>query len=194
MSRTSNDYKPILVAMMSYWDDTHYTHETTFSQERLLALTPADILRWLNFKTFGEEIPSLDTNPTSACCNSILHWKKAISSFMPNGLGTWNCANNSRNPTRSQELNDLVACVRKKETHLQGVASHARCPLTDGGYHHQHTILHESPEHGNITCYGVPAFKNFQCHMIACIDCVSQWQKVLFQPHDIYPEFAAKAQ
>ena len=30
--------------------------------------------------------------------------------------------------------------------------------------------------------------------MIARIDCVSQWQKVLFQPHDIYPEFAAKAQ
>ena len=30
--------------------------------------------------------------------------------------------------------------------------------------------------------------------MIAHIDCMSQWQKVLFQPHDIYPEIAAKAQ
>ena len=55
-------------------------------------------------------------------------------------------------------------------------------------------MLISLPEHGNITCYGVPAFMNFQCHMIACIDCVSQWQKVLFQPHDIYPEIAAKAQ
>ena len=34
----------------------------------------------------------------------------------------------------------------------------------------------------------------FQGHIIARIDCVSQWQKVLFQPHDIYPEFAVKAQ
>ena len=30
--------------------------------------------------------------------------------------------------------------------------------------------------------------------MIARIYCVIQWQKVLFQPHDIYPEFAVKAQ
>ena len=113
---------------------------------------------------------------------------------MPNHLGIWNCANNSGNPTRSQELNDLVTCVRKNETHLQGVASHAHHPLKDGEYQQQQTILHESPEHGNITCYGVAAFMNFQCHMIACIDCVSQWQMVLFQPHDTYPEFAAKAQ
>ena len=161
MTRTSNDYKPILVAMTSYLDDTHYTPETTFSQERLLTLTPADILRWLNFKTFGEENPPLNANPTSAHCNSILHWKKAISSFMPNHLGTWNCANNSGNPARSQGLNDLVAHVRKKETHLQGVASHARHPLTDGEYHQQQTMLHESPEHGNITRYGVQSFTNF---------------------------------
>ena len=115
MTQTSNDFIPILVAMMSYFDNTHYTPETTFSQEHLLALTPAHILQWLTFKTFGEENPHLDANPTSACCNSILHWKKAISSFMPNHLGTWNCANNFGNPTRPQELNDLVACVRKKE-------------------------------------------------------------------------------
>ena len=113
---------------------------------------------------------------------------------MPNHLGTWNCASNSGNPTRSQELNELVAHVRKKETHLQGVASHACHPLTDDEHQQQHTILHESPEHGNFTHYGVPAFMNFQCHMIAHIDCVSQWQKVLFQPQYTYPEFAAKAQ
>ena len=91
-------------------------------------------------------------------------------------------------------LNDLVVCVRKKETCLQGVASHAHHPLTEGEYQQQQTILCESTEHGNITHYGVPAFTNIQCHLIAHIDCVSQWQKVLFQPHDIYPEFAAKAQ
>ena len=48
--------------------------------------------------------------------------------------------------------------------------------------------------HGNITDCGAPAFTNFQCHLIAHIDYVSQWQKILFQPHAIFPEFAAKAQ
>ena len=30
--------------------------------------------------------------------------------------------------------------------------------------------------------------------MIAHIDCVSQWKKILFQPHDVFPEFGGKAQ
>ena len=30
--------------------------------------------------------------------------------------------------------------------------------------------------------------------MIAHFDCLSQWQNVLFQAHDIFPEFATKAQ
>ena len=44
MTQTSNDHKPILTGMMSYLDNPHYTPETTFSQEHLLALTPAGIL------------------------------------------------------------------------------------------------------------------------------------------------------
>ena len=88
----------------------------------------------------------------------------------------------------------MVAHERKKETCFQGVASHAHHPFTDGEQQHQQTILCESSEHGNITHYDVPTFMNFKCHMIANIDCVSQWQKVLFQPHDILPEFAANHQ
>ena len=101
---------------------------------------------------------------------------------MPDHLGTWNCVNNSRNPTRSHELNDLDGHVKKKETCLQGVTSYVCHPFTDGEYQQQKTIL----------C--APAFTNFQCHLIAHIDYVSQWQKILFQPHAIFPEFAAKAQ
>ena len=79
----------------------------------------------------------------------------------------------------------MVPDVRRNETCLQGVASHACHTLTDGEYQKQPTILCESPKHGNIPHYGVPAFKNIQYHMIAPIDCVSQWQKVLFG-HMIY--------
>ena len=35
---------------------------------------------------------------------------------------------------------------------------------------------------------------NFQYHMIACIDHVSQWYKVVFQPEDAFSEFAVKVQ
>ena len=91
---------------------------------------------------------------------------------------------------------NLMICgpCKKKETCLQVVPSHSYHPLTDSQYQLQQTILHESPEHGNVIHYGVPAFANFQCHMIACIVCVSQWKKVFFHPHDIFPEFSPKAQ
>jgi len=35
---------------------------------------------------------------------------------------------------------------------------------------------------------------NFQSHLISRIDCASQWKKELFEPHDTFPEFAAKCQ
>ena len=68
------------------------------------------------------------------------------------------------------------------------------CPHTGDEYQQQQTILWESPEHGNAICYGVLACTKSQCHRNAHIVCVSQWNKVLFQPHNVFPEFAANAQ
>ena len=194
MPRTKNDYKPYLVAMMSHLDGRTYSQGTQFSREQLLRLKPVDIVRWMNFKTFGVDDPPIDANPTHARSSSILYWKKAISSFMPCRLPHWNEESMSGNPTKSQEVNDLITRVRKKEVRKQGVESKARRPLTEGEFRQVQIILRESPENGHITWYGIPGFVNFLSHMIARPDCVSQWKKELLEPHDVYPEFAVKAQ
>ena len=193
MTRSSNDYKTYLVALLSYLDNVQYEKNAQFSNERLLQITPKQILRWMNAKTFGMPDPPLGANPTSARSTSIMYWKKAISSFMPHRLQPWNEARQEGNPTKSQEINDLIARVKKKEVRRQGVPSQARRPLTEGEYRQKQTILRESEESGDVTRYGIPAMNNFQCHMISRIDCACQWQKENFKPHDVFPEFAAKA-
>jgi hypothetical protein len=44
---------------MSHLDNAQYSKETVFTQQRLLQITPADILRWMNKRTFGVENPPL---------------------------------------------------------------------------------------------------------------------------------------
>jgi len=180
MPRTQNDYRNTLAALMSYLDNTVYRKETVFTQQRLLQLTPADILKWMNFKTFGMENPPRDANPSNARSSSIQNWRKAISSFMPHKSMAWNPARSEGNPTKSKEINDLIAYVKKKEVRRQGVASSARRALTESEIRQQHTLLCESGESGNITRYGVPALANFQSHLISRIDCASQWKKNYF--------------
>ena len=193
MTRSKNDYKPILVALLSYLDNEKYPKDAEFTSERLLQLTPTHISQWMNVRTFGVPNPGLDANPISARSSSLMYWKKAISSFMPHRLEPWRAARNEGNPTRSQEINELIARVKKKEVRRQGVPSQARRSLTESEYRQQQTILRESAESGNLTRYGIPALSNFQVHMIGRIDCVCQFRKEHFQPHDVFPDFAAKA-
>jgi len=110
-----NFYKPVLVAMMSYLDDIAYNIDHNFSENQLGELTPADVLRWLNYKTYGDPEPDVDANPIGARSNSIKFYKKAISWFMPNKLLAWNSLSNCGNPTRSIEINELIKRVKKKK-------------------------------------------------------------------------------
>ena len=193
MARTKNDYRPTLVSLMSFLDGVAYAKETIFTEQRLRRITPSDILRWMNMKTFGVENPPLDANPLTAHSSSLAYWKKAISHFMPNCLMAWNSTAGIGNPTRSSEVNDLITRVKKKEVRRQGVESSAHRPLTHEEFCQQQTIFRESPGLDDLTRYGMPALFNFQSHMISRIDCASQWQKELFAPHDFFPQFAAKA-
>lgn len=62
---------------MSYLDDQNYTSDQGFAVDQLSALTPADILRGMNMKTFGVPNPPLDANPTTlAQSNSMKYWKR----------------------------------------------------------------------------------------------------------------------
>ena len=76
--------------MMSFLDGVTYGKETEFSNERLIALTPEDIMRYFFFETFGKSNPTeeekLRPKRRSSC---IEFWKKSISSFMPNRLMHW---------------------------------------------------------------------------------------------------------
>lgn len=124
-------YKPTLVSMMSYLDSVQYDKDHTFTDVQLGLVTAADVLRWMNVKTFGIPDPPLDANPTLARSNSIKYWKKALSFFMPNRLMAWNRLTNQGNPTRSIEINDLIKRVKKKEVCKQGVPSSARRPMKE---------------------------------------------------------------
>jgi hypothetical protein len=50
----------------------------------LAAVTPNDVLSYLNMKMFGTTEPAGDANPISARANSLAMDKKAILHFMPN--------------------------------------------------------------------------------------------------------------
>ena len=52
--------------------------------EVLAAMTPIDVLRYLNMKSFGTTELEGDANPIWACANLLAMDKKAISYFMPN--------------------------------------------------------------------------------------------------------------
>jgi tRNA(Glu) U13 pseudouridine synthase TruD len=47
-------------------------------------------------------------------------FKKALSSYMPNRLMTWNVAIQQGNPMKSAEVNDLIKKIKKCEVHCVG--------------------------------------------------------------------------
>jgi hypothetical protein len=53
--------------------------------------------------------------PTGCRSCTLEYWKKAISSFMPNKHMPWDCISNEGNPTRSQEVQDVIKAVKKFE-------------------------------------------------------------------------------
>ena len=115
---------------------------------------------------------------------------------MPDRLRQWDDVRGEGNPTYHKSLNDLISRVAKKEVRKQGAESKARRPATEGEYRQFIRVLRGCvhPEvNGQIAQYGVPAVLNFQSHMIARIDCATQWKQCHVDVHDQYPEFAGKA-
>ena len=180
---------------MSYLDgrDPPYPKAHVFTVERLLLLTPADVLRYLNFKTYGIPNPPEGMLPKNARSSSILYYKKAISHFMPNTDYPWMPMQNFGNPTRDPKINKLISYIKSKEVRGQGAPSRTRRSLTYDEFELQQTSLRENPLHGVATMMGVPACCNFQMHMLARVDDVTQWRKEFFKHHDRFPNFAARA-
>ena len=189
-----NNYRNTLVAFMNYDHKVNtYNQDTVFTQEQLLAITPQNVCRYFNQRTYGMEQPPVDALPTLRA-STLWYWKKALSSFMVRKAPTWDPVHNCGNPTKSTEVNELIQKVVKHETRGQGAEDKARRPIEHSEFVQQQTLLREDiANYMNVKMYGYPAMFNVQMHYIGRIDTMTQWQKSKFKIHDTFPQYAAKA-
>ena len=111
-------YQANMVKMMSYLDNQAYNKDEVFTEQRRQLITAEDVLKWLNFRCFGDPDPPSDQNP-DARHHSLEFWKKSISYFMPNSHMPWNEISRCGNPTRSRKIGELLKKVKKKQVRGQ---------------------------------------------------------------------------
>ena len=92
-------YKGTLIAFMSWRDEEDNENDHEFTQEQLAAVTASEVAGWFNYKVYGTPTPGRNDRPTQGRANSLLHYKKSLSWFMPNRNHTWNELTNVGNPT-----------------------------------------------------------------------------------------------
>jgi hypothetical protein len=111
---------------------------------------------------------------------------------MPNRLIAWSTTRNEGNPTRSNEINDLLKRVKRKEVRKQGVSPQCRRAITDREFRLLLTVLQaENSEIAVATNpivlrFGLPALLNFQFHLIARIDDTTQVLLSNLRAHDFF--------
>eukprot|EP00957_Ditylum_brightwellii_P098460 7501439-Ditylum_brightwellii.AAC.1 len=67
------------------------------------------------WKVYGTDDPSPHNNPTEGRSTSLKDYKKATSFYMPNCRIQWNEVTKAGNPTKSEDINDLIQAVIAKE-------------------------------------------------------------------------------
>ena len=86
--KTLNKYKCVLASFMSFIhgrsEGNAYARDFVHSTEALAAVTPQDVVRYMNMKTYGCLLPSPDANPVARRGATLGFDQKAISFFMPN--------------------------------------------------------------------------------------------------------------
>jgi hypothetical protein len=87
-----------------------FGYEREHTDAEMRQVTPTELVRWLNMRTFGVTDPGPNTNIWPLVCASTLaFWKKAISFHMPDCLHGWQSGSkNDGNPTKSAEMNDFI--------------------------------------------------------------------------------------
>jgi hypothetical protein len=173
---------------MSFIVGQPFARNYIHSDEELNAITPAHVLQWMNFRTFGTVNPAVDANPISARSSSLQYRKKAVLYFHPNRrLMVWSAGRNEGNPTRSIEINNLIKRVKKKEVRKQGVASQTRRAITGLEFRTLHTIF-RNVSNSMLWSYGtMNAMINFQFHVIGRIDDTTQGLVDHLGVHDSFP-------
>jgi hypothetical protein len=184
-------YQTNIVNMMSFLDEVEYDRDKQFTVAELGVLTPERIMEWFNDMTFGVRNPPRGHEMLPLLRSSTIEYrKKAISHFMPNRLMGWNEISRVGNPTKSTNLNDLIAYIKSKQVRRLGVPSQARRSIKAEEYCRVIEIL-KGEGNSPIWKYGIPAMMNFQFHMISRIDDATQVQMDTLIPHDRF-EFLLK--
>jgi hypothetical protein len=160
----------------------------TYTKGELRALTPDDVVRWVNVKAFDLPDPPSDANPTFVRTRLLAYWNKSISFFMPDRLVVWVLGRNEGNPTRSIEVDSLIKRIKKKEVRKQGELSKAKRPLTEDKFE-ECKILYRITKailFGGMVCIHSQIF-NFICSL-ALMTRHTYWRKtfaslILFAMH-----------
>ncbi|KAL7496762.1 hypothetical protein ACHAWT_004909 [Skeletonema menzelii] len=91
-----------------------YPKDHEFEENDLLAITPNDIVRWMNAKAFGKAEPDENSQLVGSSWSSLGFMKKSISFFMPR-TAPWDPIEGRGNPTKSQEVKNLLLRVKSIE-------------------------------------------------------------------------------
>ena len=193
-------YHAILLELMDHVDgraitdgevpvDNRYHKDKIFTPEELSHLTPDHIYRFFAKKVYGREDPGVDDNPTEGRSTTLCYYKKAISFFMPNKLSKWTVIAGvaSGNPTKSQEINDLIAAVIRKETRGIGVVPSMDRPLTKNEFHQALALIARNGNLiGRLRCL---AMIKFQFHLICRNDDTAHVTKDTLKRSPQFPQF-----
>jgi hypothetical protein len=146
-TKTLTKYNCILASLMSFIHNraagSEYPRYHVHAIEVLAAVTPNDVLSYLNMKTFGTTEPAGDANPISAGANLLAMDNKAILYFMPN-RNVWSVTRTEGNPTRSALVNVFIKRVKKKEARKQGADSQTRRPMLGHEFVVMHSLLNRN--------------------------------------------------
>jgi len=93
---------------------TPYPKDHEFEENDLLAITPNDIVRWMNAKAFGKTEPDENAQLVGSSWSSLGFMKKSISFFMPR-TAPWDPIEGRGNPTKSQEVKNLLLRIKSIE-------------------------------------------------------------------------------
>ena len=167
--------------LFSFVEECEYTKEDVFEADgrlkitpnRLLAIRPTHIVKYMCKIAYGTSDPTDDDNPEFGRASSLEYLKKALSSFMPNKHMVWNEVTKQGNPTKSPEIHELIKRIKKKEVRGQGAPSKARRPLTDAEFRRTVELLrNNATNHSNVKLvkYGIPALMAVNFSLIGRID------------------------
>ena len=109
---TLERYKSHLKGLQEFRLNGSFDLDHQWTDEDLYAITPRDVCRYLKKKAYGTPDPGPGDRPIFARDEGLSYSKKAISFFMPNSLMQWNPQREEGNPTRSKEVNKVIADVK----------------------------------------------------------------------------------